>query len=102
MLKRFDNSCQQQQFQTLLKAEQLNDDIKKVSRVVFSANTIVTSPTDNEINAIDDLIDDEEDIVNTQDYMEDDGGSQISVNLQHNSNLTLEQYFSSAKTGSKI
>ena len=109
MPKRFDKSRQQQQFQTLLKAKQLSNNVKKALEVVFSANTIVTSPTNNAINAIDDeinatdnLVDIEEDIVDAQDYVKDDGGSQISVNLQHNSNSTLEQDFCSAKIGFEV
>ena len=55
--------------------------MKKALKVVFSANTVATSLTDNAINAIDDLVEVEEDIVNAQDYIEDDGDSQISTNL---------------------
>ena len=34
--------------------------------------------------------------------MEGDESSRVSVNLQHNSNSTLEQRFSSAETGSEF
>ena len=101
MPKKFNDSCQQQQFQTLLTAEHLDIDVKKALKVVFSANTVATSATDNAINAIDDLVD-VEDIVNAQNYVEKDRSSSISVNLQHNSNSTPEQGFSSAKTGFEI
>ena len=109
MPKGFNDYCQQQQFQTLLTAEHLDDNMKKALERVFSANTVAISPIDNAINAIDDginaindLIDVEKDIVDAQDYVKDDKGSQISVNLQHNSNLTPEQGFSSAKIGFKV
>ena len=86
---------------------------------MFSANTVAINSTDNAINAIDDginainaiddginaindLVDVEENIVNAQNYVKDDRDSQISINLQHNPNSTLEQSFSSAKTGSKV
>ena len=56
--------------------------------MVFSANTVVTSPTNNAINAIDngisaidDPVDIKKDIVDAQDYMKDDRGSQIRVCL---------------------
>ena len=108
MPKKFNDSRQQQQFQTLLKADQLNDNVRKVLAVVFSANIVAANAIDNAINAINDeinIIEDlvnVEDIVDVQDYMKKDGGSPISINLQHNSNSTSEQSFSSAKTGFKI
>ena len=77
MLKEFDDFRQQQQFQTLLKSKQLNNDVNKALKIVFNANTVATSTTDNAINTIDDginiiddLVDVEEEkkvIVNTQD-----------------------------------
>ena len=44
-----DDFCHQQQFQTLLKADRLNEDIKKALTVVFRANKI------DEINEIDEI-----------------------------------------------
>ncbi|MCJ1424864.1 hypothetical protein MMC29_002752, partial [Sticta canariensis] len=96
MPKGFNNSRQQQQFQTLLKAEQLDVDVKKALRAVFSANIVaidVIYVTDNAINAIDDSIavekeekEADEDILNVQHYVEDDA----------------KQSSSSAKISSKI
>ena len=64
--KSFNDSHQQQQFQTLLTAEHLNDNVKKALEVVFSANTIDTSATDHAINAIDDRINAIDDLVNVE------------------------------------
>ena len=86
--KDFDNSRQQQQFQTLLRAEHFNNNVEKALRLVFSANTVAASSTNNAIkvindgiNAIDDLVNVEKDIVNAQDYIKDDKSLQISTNL---------------------
>ena len=83
--------------------------MKKVLGIVFGANIVAASPTDNAINAIDDginavdnLVDieKEEIIVDAQNYIENNRGSQISTDLQHNS--ALEQSSFSAKIGLEI
>ena len=88
-------------------AEHLNNDVKNTLRVVFGANTVATNATDNAINVINNRINtiddsiDIKDIVNAQDYVENDRSSQLVTHLQH-CNLAWEQGFSSAKNGFEI
>ena len=87
--KEFDDSHQQHQFQTLLKADQLDDDVKKALAVVFCANEA------NEVDEVDEV--ENKDIVDVRDY--------INQNLHQHSELEqiLEQSSSSTKmAGSKI
>ena len=85
--KRFDDSRQQHQFQTLLKADQLDDNVKKALAVVFCAN---------KANKIDE-VDEYENIVDVRDY--------INQNSHQHSEFEqiLEQGSSSTKmAGSRI
>ena len=101
--KGFDDSRQQHQFQTLLKADQLDDNFKKALAVIFCANTTANNEGDNktddadskvdvdsEIN-VDNEVEKDEDIVDVRDY--------INQNLHQHSELeqNSEQNFSSTK-----
>ena len=99
--KRFDDSRQQHQFQTLLKADQLDDNVKKALAVVFCANKANKTNEASEVNKVDevDKIDEVENeaIVDVRDY--------INQNLHQHSELDqiLEQSSSSTEmAGSRI
>lgn len=83
MPKGFDDSRPQHQFQTLLRADQLDDDVKKALAVIFCANTTaedgINAIEDNvdNVDDVDDVAENEEDIVGVEDYVEDDGGSHL-------------------------
>ena len=94
--EKFNNSCQQHQFQTLLKAKHLDDNIRKALAVIFCTNKV------NEIDEIDivdevdevnkiDKVGKNENIVDVRDY--------INQNLHQHSELgqILEQGSSSTK-----
>ena len=99
--KRFDDSRQQHQFQTLLKADQLDDNVKKALAVVFCANKANKTNEASEVNKVDevDKIDEVENeaIVDVRDY--------INQNLHQHSELEqiLEQGSSNTEiAGSRI
>ena len=86
--KRFNDTCQQHQFQTLLKTNQLDDNIKKALAVVFCANKANKANKVDEfddvdgvdkVNEIDEI--ENKDIVDVRDY--------INQNLHQH--LELEQ-----------
>ena len=102
--KRFNDSRQQHQFQTVLKASQLNDDIKKALAVMFYADEV---DVDNEVDVnskvnvdevdVDSEVEKNENIVDVREY--------INKNLHQHSELeqNLEQSSSSTKmAGSRI
>ena len=65
----FDDSCQQHQFQTLLKADQLNDDVRKALAVIFCANEVDEVDEVDEIDEVDEVDEVEnENIVDVRDY----------------------------------
>ena len=77
--KRVDNSRQQHQFQTLLKTEHLDDDLKKAFAVIFCANTTANDVVDelaSEVDEVDEIdkvdvdseVDENENIVDVKDY----------------------------------
>ena len=100
--KGFDNACQQHQFQTPLKADQLDDNVKKALAVVFCANKV------NEIDELDNIDEVDEDGVGSEvekDKNVVDAKDYIGLELNQHSNLqhNLEQGSSSTKmAGSKI
>ena len=73
--KKFDNSRQQHQFQTLLKADQLDNNLRKALAVIFCANTIVDNEADNKVDKVDNKVDVDseveknENIVDVKDYV---------------------------------
>ena len=91
--KGVDNSCQQHQFQTLLKAEHLDDDLRKAFAVIFCAN----STANNEANDVDDVIDeladsaDEVDEVDEIDEVEVEKNENI-VDVRDYMGLDLRQH----------
>ena len=92
--KGVDDSQSQQQFQTLLKADQLNEDIKKALAVVFRANKVDIDEID-EVDEVDEV--ENKNIVDVRDY--------IGLDLHQHSKLeqNLEQDSSSTKiAGSRI
>ena len=95
--KRFDDSRQQHQFQTLLKTDQLDDDVKKALAVMFYADKVdADSETDVDVDSEVDVDVDiegekDEDIVDVRDYI--NKNLHQHLNPQHN----LEQSFSSTK-----
>ena len=102
-----DNSCHQQQFQTLLKADQLNEDIKKALAVVFRANEVDEINKVDEVDKVNEVDDVDEidnvdevenkNIVDVRDYIDPDLYQHL--NSQQNS----EQGSSSTKmAGSRI
>ena len=105
--KRFDDSRQQHQFQTLLQADQLDDNVKKALAVAFCVNTTAehgaeSIGNDTEVivdivNEVDELDENDKPIINLEDYE----GSQLISHPQHNQS-TSEQRSSSAEAGSKI
>ena len=62
--KGFDDACQQHQFQTVLKADQLDDDVRKTLAVIFCANK---ADQVDEVDEVDEV--ENEDIVDVRDYM---------------------------------
>ena len=89
--KRFDDSRQQHQFQTLLKADQLDDNVKKALAVISCANEV------DEVDQVDEVDEIEnENIVDVRDYM----GLDLHQHLDVQQNLELR--FSSIKNDSKI
>ena len=108
--KRFDNSLQQHQFQTRLKAKHLDDNIKKALAVVFCANEANKATKANKANKIDEVDEvDEVDKVDEIDKVENkdivDVRDYINQNLHQHLELEqiLEQGFSSTKmAGSRI
>ena len=102
--KRFDDARQQHQFQTLLKADQLDDDVKKALAVIFSANSTEANEinVDSEVDVdskvdMDSEVEKNENIVDVRDY--------INQNLHQHSKLQqiLKQGSSSTKiAGSRI
>ena len=103
-LKGVEDARQQHQFQTLLKADQLDDDVKKALAVIFSANSTEANEinVDSEVDVdskvdMDSEVEKNENIVDVRDY--------INQNLHQHSELEqiLEQSSSSTKmAGSKI
>ena len=93
--KSFDNSHQQHQFQTLLKANQLDDNIKKSLAVVFCANKANKANEIDEVNEVNEI--DEVDEVENKDIV--DVRNYINQNLHQHSELEqiLEQGSSSTK-----
>ena len=93
--KRVDDSCQQHQFQTLLKAENLDDNVRKALAVMFYADKIVVDSkvdADSEVDVDSDSeVEKNENIVDVRDY--------INQNLHQHSELEqiLEQRSSSTK-----
>ena len=82
--KGFDNARQQHQFQTLLKANQLDDNVKKALAVVFRANKAEKVNGIDEVDEVDEVeIEENENIVDVRDYI----GLELHQhsNLQHNS-----------------
>ena len=97
--KGVDDSRSQQQFQTLLKGDQLDDDIKKALAVIFRANKVdeVDGVDEHEIDEVDEVDEDEnKNIVDVRDY--------TGLDLHQHSNLqqNLELCSSSTKNGSKF
>ena len=97
--KGIDNSRQQHQFQTLLKANQLDDDIKKALAVVFCANKANKANEMDEVDEVDevDKVDEvdeieNEDIVDVRDY--------INQNLHQH--LELEQISEQGSSSTKM
>ena len=90
----------------LLRANQLDDDVKKALAVAFCANTTAEhgiEPIEDDFDVID-VVDDEVDenendkpIINVEDFE----GSELISHPQHNQS-TSEQHSSSAEAGSKI
>ena len=103
-LKSVDDSRSQQQFQRLLKANQLDDNVKKAIAVVFCGNTATANKTDNKVDEMDGMdevdagseVEENEDIMDVKDYMSLDLHQHL--NLQQN----LELSFSTTKYGSRI
>ena len=88
----FEDSRQQHQFQTLLKADQLDDNVKKALAVIFCAN---------EVDEADEVDEDDEvgnkDIVDVRDYMG------LDLHQHSNSQQNSEQSSSSTEmAGSRI
>ena len=75
--KRFDDSRQQHQFQTLLKADQLDNDVKKALAVIFCGNE-VDEVNEVDVVDVDSEVGKDENIVDVRDYM--------GLNLHQNSN----------------
>ena len=68
--KGFDDSRQQHQFQTLLKADQLDDDVRKTLAVIFCANEVDEVDEVDEIDEVDEVDEvEDEDIVDVRDYI---------------------------------
>ena len=103
-LKGVEDARQQHQFQTLLKADQLDDDVKKALAVIFSANSTEANEinVDSEVDVdskvdMDSEVEKNENIVDVRDY--------INQNLHQHSELQQisEQGSSSTKmAGSRI
>ena len=95
--KESDDSQQQHQFQTVLKASQLDDDIKKALAVMFYTDKVADEvDVDSEVD-VDDEVEKDKNIVDVRNY--------INQNLHQHSELEqiLEQSSSSTKmAGSKI
>lgn len=71
MLKGFNGLCQQQQFQTLLKINQLGNNVKKALAVMFYVNTTANNDGINAIiNNIDEIAENNKDIVDIENYMD--------------------------------
>ena len=64
-----DDSCHREQFQTLLKADQLDEDIKKALAVVFRANKVDEIDEIDEVNEFDKVEVENKDIVDVRDYI---------------------------------
>ena len=95
-LKRVDNFCQQHQFQTLLKVEHLDDNLRKAFAAIFCANTTENHQAEN----VDDKLVDEVDKIEVEENKNIvDVRNYVSPELYQHSNLqhNLEQSFSSTK-----
>ena len=98
--KGFDNSCQQHQFQTLLKVDQLDDNVRKTLAVMFYADEAdqadeVDGVDALEVNEVDEV--ENKDIVDVRDYM----GLDLHQHSNVQQNLELS-FFSTKMAGSRI
>ena len=96
--KNIDDSQQQYQFQTVLKASQLDEDIKKALAVMFYANKADEADEADEVDEVDEIDEVEnKNIVDVRDYM--------GLDLHQHSNLQQNSEQNSLSTkiaGSKI
>ena len=98
--KDINDSQSQEQFQTLLKADQLDDDIKKALAVIFCANEVdeVDGVDEDEVDEVDEVDEIEnKDIVDVRDYM----GLDLHQHLNVQQNLELSSS-STKMAGSRI
>lgn len=68
MPKGFDDFYQQHQFQTLLEADQLYDNVKKTLATLFCANTTAKNKINTIIEEIDRIAENNKNIVDVEDY----------------------------------
>ena len=99
--KGFDNARQQYQFQTLLKADQLDDNVKKALAVVFSSNEVDEVDLDSKVDVdsevdMDSRVKKDENIVDVRDYMG------LDLYQHSNSQQDSEQGSSSTKNVSEF
>ena len=99
--KGVDNSRSQQQFQTLLKADQLDDNLRKALAVIFCANTKPNNAAED-VDEVDEVdvnseVDEDENIVDVRDYT----GLNLRQHTSEDQNLELSSS-STKMAGSRI